>query len=137
MKSSRSHVRRKAYALPQLKFEDQTLTSFAGLMIFQKFFVAIDLNSRLSRCFRHLNLGKVFDRATGFLQLVAHLLLGYRELQDCRYYGDDPLAKRVLGLRPIPDVATLSRMLKESVRTDNVHVALTLRRKRMPWHPRR
>jgi hypothetical protein len=31
--------------------------------------------------------------------LVVHLLLGYRQLRDLRYYADDPLVKRTLGLR--------------------------------------
>ncbi len=114
MKFSRSDVSKKAHVLPELKFENQTLTSFAGLVIFQKFFAAIKLKARLSNCFHHLKSGKVFDRATVFLQLIVHLLLGYRELQHCRYYRDDPLVKRVLGLRRLPDVATLSRMLKEA-----------------------
>lgn len=114
MKFSRWDVRRKAHALPNLKFESQTLTSFAGLVVFQKFFMAIDLKARLSRCFRHVNGGKVFDRTVVFLQLIVHLLLGFRELQDCRYYRDDPLVKRLLGLKRLPDVATLSRMLKEA-----------------------
>lgn len=114
MKYSRSEVRTKAHALPVVKFESQTLTSFAGLVVVQKFFMAIDLKARLSACFRHANGGKVFDRAVVFLQLVLHLLLGFRELQDCRYYRDDPLVKRVLGMKKLPDVATLSRMLKEA-----------------------
>jgi hypothetical protein len=59
--------------------------------------------------------GKVFSRAKLFLQLIIHILLGYRELRDCRYYCEDPLVKRVLGLKRLPDVATLSRMLKEAV----------------------
>jgi hypothetical protein len=114
MKCSRSEVRRKAHALPALKFESQTLTSFAGLVVFQKFFMAIDLKSRISTCFRQLNGGKVFDRATIFLQLIVHLLLGFRELQEVRYYRDDPLVKRLLGLKRLPDVATISRMLRET-----------------------
>ena len=114
MKCSRSDVRTKAHALPVLKFESETLTSFAGLVVFQKFFMAIDLKARLSTCFRIANGGKVFDRTVVFLQLIVHLLLGFRELQDCRYYRDDPLVKRLLGLKQLPDVATLSRMLKET-----------------------
>jgi hypothetical protein len=113
MKFSRSEVRSKAHSLPQLKFECQTLTSFAGLVIFQSFFQAINLKAHLARCFGHIANGKVFHRAVMFLQLIVHLLLGYRELQHCRYYRDDPLVKRLLGLRRLPDVATLSRMLKE------------------------
>ena len=114
MKFSRSDVVKKAYALPELKFENRTLTSFAGLIVFQKFFVAMGLKTRLSNCFVHLNGGKVFNRATVFLQLIVHLLLGFRELQDCRYYEDDPLVKRLLGLKRLPDVSTVSRFLKEA-----------------------
>ena len=113
MKYSRRQVRGKAYAVPQLKFENQSLTSFAGLVVFQQFFAAIHLKVRLACCFAHQT-GKVFGRGILFLQLVVHLLLGYRELRDSRYYQDDPLVKRLLGLKRLPDVATLSRMLKEA-----------------------
>jgi hypothetical protein len=114
VKCSRSDVRRKAHALPQIKFEDQTLTSFAGLVLWQKFFATLQLKARLAACFRAFRQGKVFDRAGLFLQLIVHLLLGFRELQDVRYYQDDPLVKRLLGLKRLPDVSTLSRMLKEA-----------------------
>jgi hypothetical protein len=114
MKHSRSQVRSKAHVLPELKFESQSLTSYAGLVVFQKFFAAIALKARIAGCFRHRRNGKVFDRATIFLQLVIHLLLGFRELRDGRHYRDDPLVKRLLGLKRLPDVATLSRMLREA-----------------------
>jgi len=90
------------------------LTSFAGLVIFQQFFAAIGLKTRLAACFRHQRAGEVFARATLFLQLVLHLLLGYRRLQECRHYRDDPLVRRVLGLKRLPDVSTISRMLKQA-----------------------
>jgi hypothetical protein len=114
MKCSRRQVRGKAHALPVLKFENQSLTSFSGLVVFQQFFALLGLKARLACCFAHQSAGKVFARPILFLQLVLHLLLGYRELRDSRYYRDDPLVKRVLGLRRLPDVATLSRMLKEA-----------------------
>ena len=47
------------------------------------------------------------------LLLVVHLLLGYRELRDIRYYQDDPLVRRILGLTRLPDASTLSRALRE------------------------
>lgn len=114
MKLRRSAVRRQAPAVPQLKFENQALTSFAGLVLFQLLFSALDLRARLRAAFRHRAAGKIFSRATLFLQLVVHLLLGFRELRDCRLYRDDPLVQRVLGLKRLPNVATLSRMLKEA-----------------------
>ena len=86
MKSSRSSVHCKAHSIPDLKFEDQTLTSFAGLVMFQAFFTCIDLKAKLSQCFQHLKSGKIFGHATIFLQLLIHILLGYRELRDSCYY---------------------------------------------------
>ena len=60
MKHSRADVTCKAHAMPKLKFENQSLTSFAGLVLFQQFFVAINLKKRLGSCFRHLAGGKVY-----------------------------------------------------------------------------
>ena len=116
MKRSRKSVRTKAVAIPELRFEDQRLTSFAGLVVIQRFFQFILFKTRLQKCFRHLSQGKIFDRATIFMQLVIHVLLGYRELRDAAHYQDDPLVQRVLGLKHLPDVATISRMLKEADR---------------------
>lgn len=48
------------------------------------------------------------------MQLVIHVLLGFRELRDAAHYHDDPLVQRVLGLKHLPDVAMISRMLKEA-----------------------
>ena len=117
MKSSRKSVRTKESALPELRFEDQRLTSFAGLVVLQKFFQVIQFKAQLAPCFRHLAPGKIFDRTTIFLQLVLHVLLGFRELRDGDHYRDDPLVQRVLGLKRLPDVATISRMLKEADET--------------------
>lgn len=114
VKHSRKSVERKAHAIPSIKFEQQRLTSFAGLVILQPFLATIDFTASLARCFRHVRAGKVYGRATIFLQLVVHLLLGYRDLRESTYYRDDPMVKRVLGLKRLPDVATLSRMLRDA-----------------------
>ena len=42
MKSSRSSTHCKAHTIPKLQFEEQTLTSFAGLVMFQAFFTCIN-----------------------------------------------------------------------------------------------
>jgi hypothetical protein len=114
MKHSRNSVERKAHAIPRIRFEQQQLTSFAGLVLLPPFLAAIGFRTGLQRCFRHIRAGKVYGRATVFLQLVLHLLLGYRDLRESAYYRNDPMVQRVLGLQRLPDVATLSRMLKEA-----------------------
>ena len=90
MKYRRSDVRRQAHTIPDLKFENQSLTSFAGLVVFQQLFSILNLTTRLRGCFRHVR-GKIFSPATVFLQLILHILLGFRERRDSRCCRDDPL----------------------------------------------
>ena len=114
MKSRRSDVRRQDRAIPKIRFEKQALTSYAGLVLFMRFFTVLELKPRLRQCFRPQARGRIFGPATIFLQLMVHLLLGFRELRDSRTYRDDPLVQRILGLKRLPDVATISRMLKDA-----------------------
>ena len=111
MKCSRAEIHRKTYKLPALSFEDQQLTSFSGLVIFQALFTRLQLKRRLSGCFQHLHVTPIFGHGVMVLLLVVHLLLGYRILRDIRYYQDDPLVRRILGLTRLPDASTLSRAL--------------------------
>lgn len=111
MKISRSEVHCKTHAIPELRFEAQQLTSFSGLIIFQRLFEALSLKERLRHCFRHVKVTPIFGHTKIVLLLVVHMLLGYRELRAIRYYEEDPLVRRLLGLRRLPDVATISRTL--------------------------
>ena len=111
MKSSRSAVRHNAHALPALRFEDQRLTSFSGLIVFQKLFQELGLKQRLYRCFSHCVSTPIYPYGKVVLLLVVHMLLGYRQLRHLNYYRDDPLVCRVLGLRRLPEVSTISRQL--------------------------
>lgn len=114
MKLHRFDVRRQAHVLPVLKFENHALTSFAGLVVFQRLFATLDIKARLRGCFHHLAGGKAYGPATIFLQLIVHVLLGFRELRESRAYHDDPMVQHLLGLKRLPDVATISRMLKDA-----------------------
>jgi hypothetical protein len=111
VKCSKSEVHRKTHGIPDIQFEDQRLTSFAGLVLFQSLFSQLGLKEHLTRCFRHLNVNPIFGHGLVVLLLITHLLIGYRRLQDMRYYQDDPMVRRLLGLSRLPDVATVSRAL--------------------------
>jgi hypothetical protein len=111
MKCSKAAIHRKTHRIPEIKFEDQRLTSFAGLVVYQSLFNRIGLKQQLSGCFRHLNMSPIFGHGLIVLLLITHLLLGYRRLQEIRYYQDDPLVRRLLGVERLPDVATVSRTL--------------------------
>lgn len=119
MKSSKSQIQSKFHKIPILRFEDQKLTSFSGLIIFQILFRQIDLKERLKKCFDHLKVSPIFGRHLVVLLIVIHLLLGFRRLREVDYYRDDPLVLRLLGLRRLPNVATLSRALS-NLKQENI-----------------
>jgi Transposase DDE domain group 1 len=111
MKLSRTQVERKSRALPQLQFEDQQLTSFSGLVLFQTLFARLDLPTRLQQCFGQIQPSHAYRYALVVLGLVVHILLGYRHLRDSCFYNDDPMVLRLLQLQRLPHVGTVSRVL--------------------------
>ncbi|WP_428262310.1 IS1380 family transposase [Haliangium sp.] len=110
MRSSKAQVEARVHALPALRFEEQQLTSYSGAVVLQALFERLALKKRLARCFKPL-LGAAYATQAIVLLLVVHLMVGCRQLRDRDYYADDPLIKRVVGLRQIPDVATITRRL--------------------------
>jgi hypothetical protein len=111
MKCSNTAIHRKPHRIPEIRFEDQRLTSFAGLVVYQSLFSRIGLKQQLAWCFRHLTVSPIFGHGVVVLLLIVHRLLGYRRFQDTRYYQDDPMVHLLLGLKRLPDVATVSRTL--------------------------
>src|SRR5208283_1112859 len=101
----------RVHKIPELRFEDQGLTSFAGLVIIQSLFTKLKLKSRLRECFTHLPGNSAFGHHMIVLGLIVHLMLGYRRLRDMDYYRDDLMVLRLLGLKRMPDVSTISRAL--------------------------
>jgi hypothetical protein len=108
--SSKAEIHANYHKIPRLQFSgEQKLTSYAGLVIFQALFAKLQFKSRLQSCFEHLS--GAYGHGAIVMLLVVHLLLGFRRLRGLDYYRDDPLVARVVGLRQLPDVATVSRTL--------------------------
>ena len=111
MKHSRADVCGKARLGLDIRFEAQDLTSYSGLIVFQHFFSLIGIKERLWSCFRHLKVNPIYGHHVVMMLLVVHLIIGHRRLRDVDYYRDDAMVKRVLGLKRLPHVSTLSRSL--------------------------
>lgn len=112
MKSSKAEIHSRVHTLPEVKFENQTLTSFSGLTLFQALLAQLDLKAKLRGCFAGVRTLGVYGLHVVFLQLVLHIIAGFRRLRDRDYYCDDPMFCRVLGVRKLPDVSTVSRTLQ-------------------------
>jgi hypothetical protein len=126
VKSSKAQITAKFHKIPVIRFEDQQLTSFSGLLIFQQLFKRIELKNRLKKCFAHLKVSPIFGRHLVVMLLIIHLLIGFRRLREVDYYRDDPIVLRLMGLRKLPDVSTISRALSqmESDGVENVRKLL-------------
>ena len=113
MKLAKADIYSQASSIPTLKFEEQQLTSFAGLVVFQKLFESCRLKARLQEACAHLPSRHYYSFSTILQCLIVQIVLGYRQLRESEFYREDPLVKRVLGLRWLPSVPTVSRMLSE------------------------
>ena len=113
MKFSKSQTYSRVHKVPEIKFEDQSLTSFAGLAVFMPLLRRLGLKERLGRCFPRRKGSPIYAAATIALGLIIHIIIGFHRLRDVEYYGDDPMVKRLLGLKRLPSAATISRSLRE------------------------
>lgn len=111
MKISKKQTQCKYSAIPDIKFDEQSLTSFGGLPIVQLLFSNLNLKERLRNCFRNQKNSGSYNIETIALVVILHLILGFRKLQDISYYNTDPLVLRTLGLNMVPSASTLSRYL--------------------------
>jgi hypothetical protein len=55
----------------------------------------------------------IWGRHLVVMLLIIHSLIGFRRLREVQYYRDDPLVLRLMGLRKLPDVSTISRALSK------------------------
>jgi len=78
VKSRKAQIQAKFHKIPTIRFEDQRLTSFSGLLVFQALFARMGLKKRLKQCFQHMKTSPIFGRHLVVLLLIVHLLLGFR-----------------------------------------------------------
>ena len=63
-----------SYRLPELRFEDQRLTSHAGLVLLQPLFRGLDPHDRLAWRFAHLARDSIVGLPKMSLILIVHLM---------------------------------------------------------------
>ena len=109
MKSRKANISSKVYKIPELKFEEQNLSSFSGAIVLQNLFQVLAMKARIKRCFSHQQVQSIYGLHNFFLLMIVHIFIGFKRLRGRDYYFDDPIIKRVVGIRSIPDVSTISR----------------------------
>jgi hypothetical protein len=95
----------------QLEFGQERLTSHAGLELFRRYLRERGLAAHLRRSEQRLPRRGDLRCVPLVLLVVAMLLVGGRRLRHVEFLGDDPLVRRITGLRRIPSRRTLARRL--------------------------
>jgi hypothetical protein len=111
VKFRRAQIHSRVSKIPEIRYQDQRLSSFAGVVILQALFTHLNLKERLLSCFSHLNRRTIVGLHHVTMIVILQLMMGYRRLRDIDRYRDDPIVKRALGMRRLPHVSTLSRSL--------------------------
>jgi hypothetical protein len=111
VKVSKAQFHARVQSIPELRFEDQRLTSFAGCILFQALFEKLRLAQRVQECFEHRSDKLVVGFRSIVLIMIVHLMLGFRRLRDIDRYRDDPVVLSTLGLKRMPNVSTICRGL--------------------------
>ena len=111
MKVSKAQLHARVQSIPELRFDDQRLTSFAGCILFQALFQKLRLPERVQECFEHRSDKLIVGFRSIVLIMIVHLMLGFRRLRDIDRYRDDPVVLRTLRLKRMPNVSTISRGL--------------------------
>ena len=96
MKYSKQAVWARFHKLVELRFEDQKLTSFGGVIVLRwrdrlsgPLFQRLHLKARLKQCFQPVKGSAVFGPHRIVLLLIVHLLLGFRRLRNVDYLGEE------------------------------------------------
>ncbi len=123
MKSRKSKIHTRVHAIPEIQFDDgQSMTPYAGAVLFQALFQKLRFKERLRDCFSHQGSQAIFGCPMIVMLMVVHLLLGFRKIRGLDYYREDPLISRILGVSILPDVSTVSRSLGQADAVAVIHV---------------
>src|SRR5206468_10415888 len=93
MRVAKEDIYTRACSIPTVRFEDQELTSFGGIVVFQKLFAKLSLKERLRRCCAHLSEKNLYHPPVIVQCVTVHLLLGFRNLRELQGHQDAPALK--------------------------------------------
>ena len=95
----------------KIEFAEQSVSSYAGLELFKRYFRIIGLNSRVRKAFRAHEFKGDYAVIDYILVFIALWVTGGRRLRHVAFLCDDPLVKRLCGLKNLPCDRSISRWL--------------------------
>ena len=111
---SRPQIDARFHSPMQLRFRDDLmLTRFAGLKVLHALFAILAFNRRLRHALRPCKSGRY--RLWRIIKLlIVMIMLGGHRLRHFESMQRDPMLCRIIGVRQLPSVSTLSRYLSKA-----------------------
>jgi Transposase DDE domain group 1 len=111
MRLSVASLRRVVKGDLTIQFVPQTLTSYGGLELMQRYLRQSDVVTRLRQAFAGLR--SDYGSARLALVVLALFYVGARRLEHLRYLASDPLVTRFCGLARLPTRRTVANWLRQ------------------------
>lgn len=95
-----------------LSFEDQSLTHYGGMLLFQQFCRKLDLNGLLQRNIRWQRRSNHYHPSELIMTMIYIMVAGMKRISDTRILPYNGYFQELLGLNTFPDSSTLRKFLK-------------------------
>ncbi len=96
-----------------IEFAEQSLTSYSGLELFNRYFRSMKLKTLIRKSFGKIKLKGDFSMEGLITSFIALYLTGGRRLRHFSYIAEDPLVQRVCATEKLPSDKSYSRYLKQ------------------------
>src|SRR6516164_4508462 len=113
VKRAKTNVYRRANSLPAMRFEEQQLTSFSGLVVFKSSSRYVSSERGCTGPARTWTLGTTVALARCCNASWSHILLSDQVLRESVFHREAPLVRRVPRPKAPPSVLTVNRMSSE------------------------
>ena len=113
MRLSRAELRGRVKADLALRFTRTGLTSFAGLELVRRYFRQLGLFEKIRRHVSATAPGTDYGVVGMILVVLTLMIVGGRRVWHVAYVANDPVVRRMTGLRRLPVARTIGRWLAE------------------------
>ena len=111
MRLRRAELRGRVKADLALRFTRSGLTSFAGLELVRRYFRQLGLFEKIRRHVGATAPGTDYGVVGMIMVVLTLLIVGGRRVWHVAYVANDPVVRRVTGLRQLPVARTIGRWL--------------------------
>lgn len=111
MRLRRAELQQRVNGSPELRFESEGLTSYAGLELLSRFLRQIDFRAQLRKAAQDVLPSSDYGGVGVVMLLLTLLISGGRRLRHLKHLRNDPVVARTCALQSLPTPRSVGRWL--------------------------